>query len=141
MNIYFFNKNNVDKFDVVKILDFYKEAGWWGKSCDKDLYYIKKMIEGSYIFTGLFIDDELCGMGRAISDGISDAYIQDIFVQEKYRKKGFGLTIVKEIKKMLIKDGIGWIGLIGVPGTESFYKKCGFDTMKHYIPMLCENDQ
>jgi len=51
-------------------------------------------------------------MGRAISDGISDAYIQDVTVLSEFRGQGIGTGIVQEILKQLRDDGLQWIGLI-----------------------------
>jgi spermidine synthase len=77
----------------------------------------------------------MIGMGRAISDGISDAYIQDVVVLKSWRKKGIGGEIIKEIVKRLKESEIDWIALIGEPGTEKFYSGLGFKKMQSYIPM------
>ena len=51
-------------------------------------------------------------MGRAISDGISDAYIQDLTVRHDCRNRGIGKMILKALLERLHADGIAWIGLI-----------------------------
>jgi aralkylamine N-acetyltransferase len=76
------------------------------------------------------------GMGRAISDGVSDAYIQDMTVGSAYRNRGIGRKILQTILEKLYSDGIRWIGLIAEPGSCSLYSHAGFRQMPDWIPML-----
>ena len=130
-----FNMENKGRFDLNKILSFYIDAGWWGDCSEKDEEIIYKMLEGSFIFAGIFLSGKLIGMARVISDGVSDAYIQDVFVLKKHRDKGLGLKVIDFLIKNMKEKGIDWIGLIGRPGTGYFYEKCGFSQMKDFIPM------
>ncbi len=79
-------------------------------------------------------------MGRALSDGISDAYIQDVIVKKKFQKKGIGKIILNEIIKRLRKNKIDWIGLIAKPHTRLFYEKCNFKELKNFIPMKLQDE-
>ena len=74
-------------------------------------------------------------MGRALSDGVSDAYIQDIVVRTDYRGQGWGQKIVSFLVRELRTAGVDWIGLIGAPGTKDFYEKLGFAPMPNFVPM------
>ena len=114
----------------------YMDAGWWEESYEDDLSFIEKIIEGSFLFAAVFdISDRAVAMGRVLSDGCSDAYIQDVVVLESYRKQGIGGAIIRALTEELRMRGIDWIGLVGEPGTERFYSHLGFKTMKGYIPM------
>lgn len=75
-------------------------------------------------------------MGRAISDKVSDAYIQDVTVLKEYRGRGYGKGIVRHIVAYLKAQKIGWIGLISEPGYERFYNGLGFKQMQDYTPFL-----
>ncbi len=75
-------------------------------------------------------------MGRAISDDVSDAYIQDMAVLEGERGSGAGGAILETIIKRLKNDGIKWVGLIAQDNSEYFYRKSGFKTLKKAHPML-----
>ena len=66
------------------------------------------------------------GMGRAISDGVSDGWIQDVAVLEDWRGKGIGREIVKALLDNCLEKGLGWIGLVAEPGTREFYTPLGF---------------
>ncbi len=83
-------------------------------------------------------DGRWIGMGRIISDGVSDAYLQDIIVLPKWREKGIGTAIMKKLMSICIEAGIGWIGVIAAPETEFFYRRFGFAKMNGYTPMRYE---
>ncbi|PLX15855.1 MAG: N-acetyltransferase, partial [Candidatus Muiribacterium halophilum] len=135
IDILIYNLENKESFNIETILSFYIDAGWWGDCSDHDKEAIYNMIKGSFIFAGIFLSGELIGMARVLSDGVSDAYIQDVFVLEKYRGKGIGKKVIEYLLDELKRNGIDWIGLIGRPGTGYFYNKCGFSEMKDFIPM------
>lgn len=118
-----------------EMIDLYKDAGWWH---DYDPSYLPSMIKNSFCVVGAFSDGRLVGMGRSISDGHSDAYLQDIVVLKTFRKLGIGSMIVSYIKEQLIKNDIDWIGSVAAPGSEEFYKKLGFKRMKDFVPMRLE---
>ena len=75
-------------------------------------------------------------MGRAISDGISDAYIQDLTVRSNRRNQGIGGQILRTILERLHADGLRWIGLIAEPGSSNLYRHAGFKEMPAAVPML-----
>ena len=80
--------------------------------------------------------DWIVGMGRAISDGTSDAYIQDVAVDVNCRGKGIGTEIIKRLLKRLNQDGVNWVGLIAERGSHPFYERLGFSTMPDSTPMV-----
>ena len=94
----------------------YRMAGWWEDDSD-DPAQIHQLISGSHCFAIASAQGEIIGMGRAISDGVSDAYIQDITVNKSFRRRGIASRIVEELVKKLHEDGLYWIGLIAERGT------------------------
>ena len=131
----------VDKWQDDEIVNLYKAGGWW-----KDHYNpskLKFLIKGSYAFA-IAIEKKskkAIGMGRVLSDGVSDAYIQDLVVLNEYREKGIGREIVKILINYCKKKGINWIGLIAEPDQDGFYRSLDFKIMKKYIPMKYEGDK
>ena len=126
----------VGRVDEMEFIELYKDAGWWKDAYDADTSFIQQLVTNSHLFAAAFKDDDtMVGMGRAISDGCSDAYIQDVVVLREFRENGIGGKIISTITNKLTEQGIDWIGLIGEPGTESFYTKLGFSTLKDHIPM------
>jgi spermidine synthase len=110
-------------------------TGWWTEGVD-DPALINQVIDGSHCFAIATIGEQIVGIGRAISDGISDAYIQDITVNESFRRKGIASQIVEKIVEKLHEDGLYWIGLIAERGSQEFYLRLGFKPMENATPML-----
>jgi len=110
-------------------------AEWWTDDVD-DLNQIHQLIAGSHCFAIATVGEQIVGMGRAISDGISDAYVQDITVNESFRGKGIASRIVEKLVEKLHEDGLYWIGLIAERGSQEFYLRLGFKPMENATPML-----
>ena len=126
----------IRKAGRAEIIVLYKEAGWWKPDYSRDSSFIDSVVKNTYCFAGAFHKNTMIGMGRGISDGCSDAYIQDVVVLEKYRGHGIGAAIIREIVGHLRSNGIDWIALVAEPGTEKFYRGLGFRRMKKHVPML-----
>jgi spermidine synthase len=126
-------KFKIEDNDYLKVCDLYKMSGWWKKPCSFEQVY--KLVSGSFCFITVWKGDELIGMGRALSDAFNDAYIQDIFVDKNYRKKGIATNIVKKLINYCSSKNIRWIALIAAPGSVGVYKKSGFKKMTGYVPM------
>jgi len=108
------------------IVALYEAGGWW-KESQEWRAIIPRMIEGSFCFmVAREPDGSLVGMGRAISDGVSDAYIQDVVVLRSHRGKGIGAELVRRLAEHCSGRGISWIGLVAEPGTQPFYERLGF---------------
>jgi len=120
-----------------QILDLYRQAGWWSEDATPEAYeFIEGIIAKTFCFVIAMDNEEIIGMGRIISDGISDAYIQDVTVRQQYRRHGIGQQIIRTLIAYLKANGITWIGLISEPGYESFYQNLGFSKMEGYTPFL-----
>jgi spermidine synthase len=120
---------------IADLTALYKSAGWWDAQCDHNPEFVNHIVKNSAFFAGAFIKDKMVGMGRVLSDMVSDAYIHDVAVLDQYKDKGIGKMIVALLVKELRLKKIDWIGLIACPETSSFYKKLGFEQLKDYTPM------
>ena len=120
--------------DIEQLKNLYKEAGWWNEDDDADPGLINKIIQGSFCFAVASIHDRLIGMGRAISDGVCDSYIQDVVVLQEFRGRGIGALIMEELVKYLKSKNINWISLISEPDAVLFYHRHGFSQMAGHVP-------
>ncbi len=118
--------------DALKTL--YMDAGWWDEACERHPEFLSRVVQNSALFAGAFLDQKMIGMGRALSDLVSDAYIQDVTVLRAFRGKKIGKMIITKLIDGLKDRGVDWIGLIGEPDTRSFYEKLGFKEMPGHIP-------
>ncbi len=116
------------------IITLYRSHGWW-KPGDTAAG-LRGSIAGSHCFAVAVSDGRVIGIGRAISDGASDAYIQDMAVLPEARSKGVGTALLKAVMDRLHKDGITWVALIAQDNSAHFYRKAGFRALKRAHPML-----
>jgi spermidine synthase len=129
----FLLKPTIDQ--IKQITQLYRNEGWWTDPEDNP-ELIERMIEGSHCFMIATDGDKIIGMGRAISDRATDAYIQDVAVANTYRGNGVGTRIINELVARLREDSLDWIGLIAERGSHGFYSRLGFKQMKNSVPML-----
>ena len=118
------------------VLRLYRLQGWWGPSTDRDREMAAAIIRGSHCFVIAGAQGRPVGMGRAISDGVSDAYIQDVVVDPAFRGRGIGGRIVGDLVGRLRHDGIDWIGLGAEAGTHDFYRRAWFAEIPGCTVML-----
>lgn len=119
---------------IEQITELYRSQGWWNGADNPDL--VRRIIQGSHCFMVARHGGEIVGMGRAISDHASDAYIQDVTVKKNFQGQGIGTTIIRMIIKRLRLDGVFWIGLIAEKGSHGFYEPIGFKPMINSTPMI-----
>ncbi len=125
---------------VEGVLELYRLQGWWGPPADHDPELAEAIIRGSHCFVIASHEGRLIGMGRAISDRASDAYIQDLVVQlcrSGARESAHGWSTNSSVR--LRHDGLGWIGLVAEAGTWDFYRRAGFAEMPGSVLMLKKN--
>ncbi len=117
------------------ILQLYYQEKWIKPEEHVSIPDIRKVIEGSFAFLVAVDGSRAIGMARALSDGYSDAYIQDVVVCNAYQGCGIGKKLVSLLVEYLKKEGIDWIGLVAKPGTRQFYRKLNFEVLKDHYPM------
>jgi ribosomal protein S18 acetylase RimI-like enzyme len=123
-----------DAADLRRIITLYREAEWWGSGPD-DPDLVRRIVIGSHCFVLARRGTAIVGMGRAISDGASDAWIQDVTVSPDFRRRGIASEIVRRIVERLESDGLMWIGLVAERNTAPLYGPLGFESMADALPM------
>jgi GNAT superfamily N-acetyltransferase len=109
-----------------ELLTLYNDAGWKAYTSHPD------KLAGS-INNSLFVltardDGKLVGLLRAVGDGLTIIYIQDILVLKSHQRKGIGSALLK-----ITLDKYSSIRQIVLltdkkPETISFYEKAGLKT-------------
>lgn len=118
------------------IVALYKAGGWWTESKESRAV-VPRIVRNSFAFAiAQTPRGKIIGMGRVISDGCSDAYIQDVVVLRDWRGKGVGRALIEELAGHCLRKKIPWVGLVAEPGTYPFYRKIGFTDKKGYQLML-----
>lgn len=111
---------------VEEFLEMVESVGWKSYSPEQ----VTKALKNTMYMVKIFSDNELAGIGRVVGDYSIVCILTDICVKPKFQRKGIGLKIVNELKK-LIEEGVKTgekmqIELTPTAGNEEFYKKVGF---------------
>lgn len=116
-----------------EMISLYEDADWWNDEVDTSAT-LARIITGSHIF--MVARDsrtkEIIGLGRIISDRVTDAYVQDITVRKDYRGQGIAKEILKRLVEKAKLAGLPRLLLIAERGTANLYKHVGFE--------VCETD-
>lgn len=94
--------------DPAQVLALYLEAGWADPGDDASVY--GTMMKNSFAVMAAFDEaGKLIGLMRALSDGISDAYLLDLIVTKAHRRQGIGRMLIGTLSEHLSSLGISWI--------------------------------
>lgn len=91
---------------------------------ERDVEKMQKAAENSYAVCSVYVDNELVGFGRAISDGQYQSAIYDVVVLPRHQGKGVGKLIVQSLLEKLPEGALSL--MYAVPGKQKFYEKFGF---------------
>ena len=72
----------------------------------------------------------LVGFASVVSNGVTDAYIQDVMVHPDYQRQGVGTQLMERVLARLEAEGVYMVSVIyGEETLRPFYEKFGFFTM------------
>ena len=68
---------------------------FWAKS--RTINDLKKCLANSDVIVSVWIDTEIVGFGRALTDGIYRGVLWDIVIDQNHQNKGFGTLIINKL--------------------------------------------
>ncbi len=72
----------------------------------------------------------LIGYAAVVSNGVTDAYIQDVMVHPDWQHRGIGTTLMEHVLARLRNEGIYMVSVIyGEAALQELYERFGFQTM------------
>ncbi|MDW4508835.1 GNAT family N-acetyltransferase [Priestia megaterium] len=116
--------NSIENVEWSRMKEIYHSVGWTNHNEEK----IKKVFQSSNVVAIAYDEDNIAGFGRALSDGVFNAAIYDVVVDEQYQNKAIGQKVIKNLLAQL--DDISCVHLVSTAGNEEFYRKAGFRKMK-----------
>jgi GNAT superfamily N-acetyltransferase len=119
------------KLDIPFIQNFLKDIYWAaGRTIDE----VQTTIDASFCF-GIYLNGKQIGFARVVTDYIVFAYLMDVFIDEKYRGKGYSSilidTMLKEPKLQQVK-----IWRLATSDAHFLYEKFGFKLLAHPEKMM-----
>ena len=77
-----------------------------------------------------FDGSRLVGYTAVVSNGVTDAYIQDVMVRPEYQRQGVGTQLMQRVLARLEEEQLYMVSVIyGDESLRPFYEKFGFCTM------------
>ncbi|MDD1723854.1 MAG: GNAT family N-acetyltransferase, partial [Methanospirillum sp.] len=100
--------SKIRECDPTQMRALFAAGDWWEPEWDDSV--LAGIVSCSFAFVvARDPADRWIGMGRLISDGVSDAYLQDIVVLPEWRGKGIRTAIVRTLLDICHESGITWI--------------------------------
>lgn len=140
--------------DTAIILSFIKELAEYEKMLDqvvateallKEWIFEKKkaevlfvMEDGKEVGFALFFHNFSTFLGR------SGIYLEDLFVKEEFRKKGYGKAVLKELARITVERGCGrleWACLDWNRPSIDFYLSLGAEPMEEWTVYRLSGDR
>jgi ribosomal protein S18 acetylase RimI-like enzyme len=125
-----------ERIDVDAVHAFISTESYWGLGRARET--IERTVAGSSRVVGLYRADgspcgEQVGFARAISDGVSLAYLADVYVARAYRGRGLGLELVREIVERSFGE-VRW--MLHTADAQGLYRKLGFTEAPPPYPLM-----
>ena len=112
------------------IIDLYKANGWSAADKPETLY---SALMNSHSLVSAWEDDQLVGIGNAISDGHLVVYYPHLLVHPDHQAKGIGQMIVKKLQETYANFHMQMLTADGK--AIEFYQKAGFERAGKTEPM------
>ncbi|MBD2092590.1 GNAT family N-acetyltransferase [Microcoleus sp. FACHB-1515] len=93
---------------------------------------LQKLFENSYAAVIAYVGDRIIGTARALSDGVCNAYIVDVWTLSQYRKQG----IASAMMKLLLAKLEGQHVYLFTNDSVEFYQKLGFEVQPTGLGMV-----
>ena len=112
------------------LLDLYGSVGWTAYTAEPDV--LRAAIAGSSFVVTARRDGRLVGLARAVSDGATICYLQDVLVRPDEHRTGVGRALVTAVldryagvrQKVLLTDD--------EPRQRAFYESLGWTELREH---------
>lgn len=113
------------KPSACELLDLFKQTTW---AVDRSANDIERLVDRLEVFVCVRRKGQLVGFGRALSDGVYRALLDDLVVDEQARGMGLGKVIVSSLLAQL--STVERVFLNAAHHLAPFYMKCGFQVFE-----------
>lgn len=108
-----------------KALADLRESVGWNRM--EDLYNASTL--SSYYHIAVYANGKMIGFIDCVSNGVTDAYIQDLMIHPNYQGKGLGAELMNQMITYLREKRIYMISVVYEEKLKRFYEKFGFNQM------------
>jgi ribosomal protein S18 acetylase RimI-like enzyme len=113
--------DDADRVDLDAVHDFLANHSYWAAGRPRET--VERLVREATRIVGLYHQGQQVGFSRAVSDGVSFAYLADVYVLPEHRGRGLGEAMVRE---MVEAAGWGVRWLLHTGDAHSLYRRVGF---------------
>ena len=110
------------RIDADVVWRYLADCSYWGRGRTRE--FVIQTIEQSYRVVGLYQAGIQIGFARVVSDGLTVAYLCDVFVLPEFQGRGLGQALVQEAVEGAGLSGLKWI--LHTEDAHDLYRKFGF---------------
>jgi GNAT superfamily N-acetyltransferase len=110
------------RIDVDAVHAYLADESYWAKGRPRDV--VERLVREATRVVGLYRDGRQVGFARAVSDGVSVAYLADVYVLPEFRGRGLGVELVREAVERGPFARVRW--LLHTRDAHDLYAKFGF---------------
>ena len=110
------------RVDVDAVHRFLSEEAYWARGRSRET--VERLVREASRVVGLYLDGRQVGFARAFTDGVSIAYLADVYVLPEFRGRGLGVEVVREIVERSPFADRKW--LLHTADAHGLYARFGF---------------
>ena len=80
---------------LFKLLNLLNNNAFWAKG--RTINDLKKCLSNSDVVISIWVDKNIVGFGRALSDGVYRGVLWDVVIDQNHQGKGYGKLIVQNL--------------------------------------------
>jgi predicted N-acetyltransferase YhbS len=109
------------RIDLDAVHRFLSQESYWARQRSRETN--DRIVREAARVVGLYVGERQVGFARAVTDGVTIAYLADVYVLEEHRGRGFGRELVREMIERGPFAGQTWYLRTDDP---DFYRPLGF---------------
>ncbi len=109
------------RLDVARVHRWLSEDSYWARGRTRDV--VERSIANSVVF-GAYCGDEQVGFARAVTDGVTFAWLCDVFVSPDHRRRGVGKLLVQAAADYADRSGFR-ITVLATRDAQDLYVRYG----------------
>jgi GNAT superfamily N-acetyltransferase len=117
------------RIDLDAVHRFLAGESYWARGREREVQ--ERLVREATRVVGLYHEGRQVGFCRAASDGVSFAYLADVYVVPDYRGRGLGVELVREMVDNGPLAGRKW--LLHTEDAHDLYRKVGFDVPDYKV--------
>lgn len=110
------------RIDVDAVHRYLAEESYWAAGRPRET--VERLVREAARVVGVYHDGRQIGFARTVTDGVSVAYLADVYVLPEFRGRGFGVELVREVIEQGPYAHVRW--LLHTRDAHDLYAKFGF---------------